>query len=197
MTSSKIWWSATAVFILLLSIWAFWGIYISRVEQPKYAVVSQDGAIEVRAYQPMMVAEVLVEGPQRMAIRQGFRVLANYIFGGNQPQKKVSMTAPVQQQETKQGWYVRFVMPVSYTMVTLPKPNDPQIQLRAIPQSQYVVIRFSGTASPDQLQQQTQKLQGYVQKHALKTKGLRTYAFYDPPWTLPFLRRNEIMLALI
>lgn len=209
MTTSKIWWGASALFVVLLSLWAFWGIHMSRVEQPKYTVVRQSDSIEVRAYPPMLVAEVLVEGPQRMAIRQGFRLLANYIFGGNQPQQKVAMTAPVQQQSvriamttpvqqqaTKQGWYVRFVMPASYTMATLPKPNDAQVQLRAIPQSEYVVIRFSGTATPAQLQQKTQALQAYVQQHNLKTKGQPTYAFYNPPWTLPFLRRNEIMLAL-
>ena len=182
---------------------------MSRVEQPDYTVETSDGAIELRAYGAMIVAEAVVEGERRAAINEGFRLIAAYIFGANKPNAKIAMTAPVQQQQqtiamtapvTQQGtgnaWSVRFVMPKSWTIETLPVPNDARVSLRPIPPSRFVAIKFSGIASKDAIARRTDELRRYAVEHKLSTTGEPLLAFYNPPWTLPFFRRNEIMLEL-
>jgi hypothetical protein len=132
------WWLIAIVAVVLLSA-ALWGPIVSNVEQPKYQVVESSGNIEIRDYTPMIVAETEVSGDRLDAISKGFRIIADYIFGNNTAAQKMPMTAPVTQQGnekiamtapvTQQGdgniWRVRFVMPSSYTIETLPKPNNP------------------------------------------------------------------------
>ena len=122
-----------------------WGPIVSNVELPKYQLVDRSGNIEIRDYAPMIVAETQVSGDRRDAIRKGFRIIADYIFGNNTAAQKVPMTAPVTQMGseniamtapvTQQGdgnvWNVRFVMPSSYTIDTLPRPNNPAVGLQA------------------------------------------------------------------
>ncbi len=112
------------------------GPVLSRVEQPDYKVAEKDGPIEIREYGPMIAAEATVEGERKPAIEEGFRLIAGYIFGKNEPKAKIEMTAPVEQekaqkiamtapveQERAQGgnvWTVRFIMPKEWTMQTLP-----------------------------------------------------------------------------
>lgn len=183
---------------------------MSRVEQPEYAVETADGQIEIRAYPPMIVAETAVEGERKAAINEGFRRIADYIFGANAPNDKIAMTAPVQQQQqqtiamtapvTQQGagtaWIVRFIMPKTWTMETLPAPTDARVTLNAIPARRFVAIRFSGSASAASIETNTTLLRQYAATKSLPTTGEPLLSFYNPPWTLPFLRRNEIMLEL-
>ena len=137
-------------------------------------------------------------------------MIADYIFGNNLSSQKVSMTAPVTQQAsekiamtapvTQQGdgksWQVRFIMPARYTMETLPKPNNPAVKLKEIKAKRFAVIRFSGLAGQDSLKRHTARLQAYLRSNNLEALSTPTYAFYNPPWTLPFLRRNEIMIEI-
>lgn len=192
---------------------ALWGPMASNVEQAKYTVVKSDGAFELRDYAPHIVAEARVKGEREAAINDGFRIIAGYIFGGNQPKQNVAMTAPVMQTsagenvamtapvtQTAAGaageWVVRFVMPASYTMETLPKPNDERVELIPVAEQQFAVVRFSGTGSEENLAKQEALLRDYLAKYAIKTHAAATYAFYNPPWTLPFLRRNEVMIQV-
>jgi hypothetical protein len=135
-----------------------WGPIVSNVEQAKYDVVEKHGAIEIRDYAPMIVAEVSVKGDRETAISAGFRMIADYIFGNNissqkvamtapviqEPGEKIAMTAPVTQQGSEGVWLVRFVMPSSYTMQTLPKPNSAEVLLKEVEGKRFAVIRFSG-----------------------------------------------------
>lgn len=189
---------------------ALWGPIVSNVEQPKYNVVESSGSIEIRDYTPMIVAEAQVSGDRREAIGKGFRIIADYIFGNNTAAQKVPMTAPVTQQGsekiamtapvTQQGdgnsWTVRFVMPDSYTMETLPKPNNPAVSLKEIGAKRFAVIRFSGMGGKDSLRRHTKKLNDFISAENLTPLSAPTYAFYNPPWTLPFLRRNEVMVEV-
>jgi hypothetical protein len=183
------------------------GPLMSRVEKPDYKVLSSDGAIEVRSYGPMIVAEAVVQGERKAAIREGFRLIAAYIFGANKPNARIAMTAPVQQQKqaismtapvTQQGagnaWTVRFIMPKSQTMETLPVPSDARVSLKPLPARRFVAIRFSGFATDKAIAGRTDQLRRYAADHKLSTTGEPVLAFYNPPWTLPFFRRNEIML---
>lgn len=170
----------------------------TAVPEPPYKILAQQEAIEEREYAPMIVAEVTTSGARDDAANAGFRLLADYIFGNNTTQQKLAMTAPVQQQAaTRDGeWAVRFVMPAGYTMATLPKPNNPAVRLFERPAERFVVIRFSGTSSAANLSEHQVLLEQYVSDKQLKVTGAPQYAFYNPPWTLPFMRRNEIMFAL-
>tara|TARA_R110000868_G_scaffold161043_10_gene390952 strand:+ start:731 stop:1357 length:627 start_codon:yes stop_codon:yes gene_type:complete len=186
-----------------------WQTTAYKVSEPKFVVEKTDGAISIRQYPPIIVAEVTQTGKRYKAINSGFRLLADYIFGGNGKEKSIAMTAPVIQSRTKipmtapvtqqadnDNWVIRFVMPDSYQLNELPKPDNADVKLIPIPAKTYVVIQFSGFNSESNLSQHLKQLEAYVEENKLQTLGNPIYAFYNPPWILPFLRRNEIMLEL-
>ena len=187
-----------------------WSLVASNVETPDYEIRAKDGEIEVRQYDSMIVAEAKVEGEREQAIGRGFRIIANYIFGNNLASEKVAMTAPVTQQPSEQIamtapvtqqpdgnlWKVRFVMPSQYTMETLPKPVSPDVDLIAVPSKRFAAIRFSGFADQGALDRHTGQLQDYMEQQSLSPKSAPTFAFYNDPWTLPFMRRNEVMIEI-
>jgi SOUL heme-binding protein len=184
---------------------------MSGVEQPNYTAVTIEGPIEVREYGSMIVAEIQVTGERKAAINEGFRLLAGYIFGANQPRVKIAMTAPVQQKSIQtidmtapvtqrsmgDHWTVRFTMSRDWTLETLPVPNDTRIKLLLVPSVQLLALRFSGWASDATIKMKTGELRNFAVQHKLKIAGEPVLAFYDPPWTLPFLRRNEVMFEII
>jgi DNA gyrase inhibitor GyrI len=186
------------------------GPIMSNVEQAKYDISETHGAIEIRDYAPMIVAEVSVSGDRKKAIGDGFRLIADYIFGNNissqkvamtapviqQPSEKIAMTAPVTQQGGEGLWQVRFVMPSSHTMESLPKPNSPDVVLKEVAGKRFAVIRFSGRAKTKSLEERTKDLQAFIENRKLQAMSKPTYAFFNPPWTLPFLRRNEVMIEI-
>jgi hypothetical protein len=203
------WWIVGIVAVVLLGA-ALWGPIVSNVEHPKYTLVERSGAIEIRDYAPIIVAETEVRGDRREAISKGFRLIADYIFGNNTASKKVEMTAPVTQQGsekiamtapvTQQGdgksWRVRFIMPSKYTMETLPKPNNAAVELKEVPGKRFAVIRFSGMGGKESLDRHTKELEEFLSAKNLTPLSPPTYAFYNPPWTLPFLRRNEVLVEI-
>ncbi len=186
---------------------------VGQYEEPHYTVSqTDDDSIELRDYAPRIVAQTEVTGPRQEAISAGFRRIADYIFGNNapkesiamtapviqqaQPGKKIAMTAPVIQQAEGDKWIVQFVMPAEYTLATLPKPTNPEVKLLKVPAKKMLVIRFSGSKDDANIAEHRAQLEEYAAAHRLKTAGAPVLAFYDPPWTLPFLRRNEVMLQL-
>ncbi len=203
-------WIGGLVVLLLVAALAWGPVVSSRVEQPKYRVVQAVGDIEIRDYEPMIVAEVEVSGDRRTAIEAGFRTIAGYIFGNNAGARKVAMTAPVTQQAgekiamtapvTQEGegtdWRVRFIMPSRYTLDTLPKPNDPAVALKALAPKRFAVIRFSGGSDADNLAHHQAMLEDFLRAQNLRPVAGATYAFYNPPWTLPILRRNEVLIEI-
>lgn len=183
-----------------------WGPIASQVEQAKYTVEKTDGMFEIRAYDAQIVAEVTTKGERQPAISQGFRMIADYIFGNNStkqkeaesPSESIAMTAPVLQQSTKKSdeWNVRFVMPEAYTLSTLPTPNKKEVKLIKIPAKRFVAIRFSGSHTDENMAEHQAQLEAYIKQEKLRTRGKPVFAFYNPPWTLPFLKRNEVMFEL-
>ena len=109
--------------------------------------------------------------------------------------QKIAMTAPVSMQQTDGKWRVQFTMPSQYTMQTLPKPNNPDIEIIEVRAQTYGVIKFSGLAGSKKVAAKTEKLQSWMQSQNLKVTGVPELARYNPPWTLPFMRRNEVMIA--
>ncbi|MEN9855265.1 MAG: hypothetical protein RLZZ157_391 [Pseudomonadota bacterium] len=182
----------------------------AKTPEPTYTLVSREGAFEIRDYAPQVVAEVRVQEGKGDPANEGFRPLAGYIFGGNAPRTKIAMTAPVTRQKgtkiamtapvTRQAvgseWQVRFIMPAGSTLANMPKPNDPRVQLMEEPGKRYGVIRFSGLARNDALAAKTNELKAMMATRRLTGVGAPVIALYDPPWTLPSNRRNEIWIEI-
>ena len=192
------------------------------IEEPKYIVLEKSEPFELRAYAPRLVAEVKVDGDLDAASSQGFRLIAAYIFGKNQVSEKIAMTAPVGIESSDQNksakiamtvpvaiegaksfedasnqWTVSFVMPSEYTLATLPKPLNSEVKIRVVPAEKRAVITFSGFNSAEKAQAKTQLLQDWIKTKNLKTTGDPQFARYNPPWSLPFMRRNEILIQVL
>jgi hypothetical protein len=184
-------------------------------EEPKYSLIEKDGAFEVRAYDSKLIAEVVLDGEMSDATSAGFRLLADYIFGNNtaasgrsekismtapvtvEPRsEKIAMTAPVAIQSEQKGWRVWFVMPSQFSLATLPKPNNPLVVIKPIAAKRYAVVRFSGWVDDEKMQAKVKELSAWLAVKKLTSKGQPELARYNPPWTLPFLRRNEVMLEI-
>jgi DNA gyrase inhibitor GyrI len=181
------------------------------VEEPAFQTVLKDGAFEIRAYPALTVAEVTVTGEQKQAAGRGFRLLAEYIFGGNRRKQSIAMTAPVAHEPTGEKiamtapvtltrtsgeWVVRFTMPSIYFLETLPEPNDARVRLRVTPPARFAVVRFSGLARPDDVARKTAELSAWMQNRHLHDSGPASLAQYNPPWTPWFMRRNEVMIPI-
>ncbi len=182
------------------------------IEEPEFTIVLAEGAFEVRDYPSLIAAEVSVGGARDEASSAGFRLLAGYIFGGNTAKESVAMTAPVVQERARgetiamtspviqsgsdDAWIVRFIMPASYDLETLPTPNDPQVRLVTIPARRYAVVRFSGLARPAEAARRTADLESFMARHELRAVAPPSLARYDPPWTVWFMRRNEVWIEL-
>ena len=189
------------------------------IEEAKYRVVEQAGEFEMRVYDPKIIAEVEVSGTLKEASSAGFKLIADYIFGNNtsssnfdssekismtapvtmqqkeqKKSKKINMTASVTMEQTGQKWRIYFVMPSEYTLVTLPKPNNPAVTIRQVQGAKYAVIRFSGFAGYAKVERMTVELEKWLKGKNIKAIGKPELARYNPPWTLPFMRRNEVMI---
>lgn len=199
-----------SLIVTILAVFLLWGPIMSQVEQPKYSVLEASKSIQIRSYTPMIVARVTVTGDRQSAMRKGFKQLANYIFGNNTQRAKISMTgpvsahqnekipmtAPVTQYGKQDVWVVQFMMPAGYTLKSLPRPNNPHVTLHTVLEKHFVVIRFSGRNRSSNLEKHLHALEGYMVQRHLKAVSEPIYAFYNPPWTLPFLRRNEILIEI-
>jgi hypothetical protein len=193
-------------------------------EEPKYEVVQAQPPFEVRRYAPTLIAEVVVDGAMDEATRKGFRLIADYIFGNNQSpgseeKSKIAMTAPVTVEpqssniamtapvtvapqsahhklQTAMQWRVHFVMPSQYTLASIPKPKNKAVSLRELPSSYYVVHSYSGFNTIAKVQTKTDETLAWATQQSLRVIGTPQLARYDPPWTLPMFRRNEIMVEV-
>ncbi|MEM7424999.1 MAG: heme-binding protein [Pseudomonadota bacterium] len=176
-------------------------VYLSAsVERPKYALIEQDGAIEIREYPALVVAEVVKTGGRRDAVRAGFRPLAGYIFAKERSGERISMTAPVTQQRTEagdsDGWAVRFIMPSALDLAALPKPANAEVRLLQKPKARYAAIRFSGAADDALIADKEAEIRTWLSRRKLESDGSPIYAYYNDPRVPGFLRRNEVLLEI-
>ena len=163
------------------------------IEEPVYQVKKawETEQIEIRAYAPrvMAVTEMTEDS------NGGFRVLAGYIFGGNAEEQEIAMTAPVQQ-SMKGDREMAFMMPAEYALEDLPKPEDQRVSFREAPAYTAAVIQFSGWASAEKADKNWQQLRRFLIAEGIDITGEPTLNQYNPPWTLPFMRRNEIIVPV-
>mgnify|MGYP002870729094 CR=1 FL=1 len=192
----RIKWVLGILSVGVIALFVLVGPIMSNVELPNYSVIYKEGNIELRSYEKMLLAEVAVDGRRDDAIKAGFRILADFIFGNNEDSSKISMTAPVQQELQGDNWFVSFVMPENYDLENIPKPLDKSIKIRWDNGGNYLSIRFSGRGKSANISSNERILLDYLQNKRYETKGPLKYAFYNPPWTIPMLRRNEIMIQV-
>ena len=180
-------------------------------EEPDFTVERRVGDVEIRCYGSRIAAETTIDADEEAARNEGFRRLARYIFGGNTSKTTIAMTAPVAQQQsekiamtapvaTQRGdagqWTVRFFMPSERTLDTLPTPSDDRVRLVNVAPERVAVLRFSGIPSPGAVAAHTAELLAALRADSLEPTGDPAGWFYDPPWTIPFRRRNEVAISL-
>ena len=183
-------------------------------EEPHYISTPVSDRVEMRRYGPRIAAETTVAADEDRARNIGFRRLAKYIFGANHRDEAIAMTAPVGQQSDRRGddiamtapvaqsrtpddrWIIRFFMPSKWTMDTLPTPDDDKVKLVTVPGETVAVLRFSGDRGPSAVAARTEELVEALRDKGIEPTGEPIAWFYDPPWTLPFRRRNEIAIPV-
>lgn len=189
--------------------------YRSGTEEPGYSVERLTGSVVIRRYGVRIAAETTVAADEEAARRAGFRRLAGYIFGANHVNAKIAMTAPVVQQARTDGgekiamtapvsqesvgtgeWLIRFFMPAEKTLESLPRPDDAKVRLVTVSPETIAVRRFTGNPSPRAIAEQTAKLMDTLRENGFRVMDTPAAWFYDPPWTLPPLRRNEIAVRV-
>jgi hypothetical protein len=198
--------------IVLIAGFMFLGESAMSYEQPDYTVLYKDGDIEYRQYESYLVSETVIEtgGDYKDAGNEGFRRLFKYITGANQgqarismtapvsqaPSEKISMTVPVQQAESADGWRVSFMLPTEYTLETAPVPTDARVYVREVPGRLMAVLQFSGRWTEENYTSRQTQLMESVNAASINSIGELQRAAYNAPFSLPFLRRNEVMVAV-
>ena len=211
----------TAVALLMGFLWLESAM---AIEEPHYDVIVSHSPFEVRHYTPTLIAQTVVDGDMDTASSKGFRLIADFIFGNNlavgsdqaakiamtapvtvEPQpSKIAMTAPVtvepQSSDTSVAganqWRIHFVMPSQYTLANIPKPKNSAVTLHELPRKYMVVHRYSGFNTQARVQEKTDEALAWAKQQSLKVVGTPQLSRYDPPWTLPMFRRNEIMVEV-
>lgn len=184
------------------------------IEEPEYTVVEDMGTYEIRRYEPYLVAEVDVAATsEKNAGGRAFRILAGYIFGDNEPQTKMAMTAPVEMTESEGGermqmtapvestgadgtYTYAFVMERKYTLDTLPRPTDPRIRIREKPARHVAALRYAGSWSDSNYERHRAELAAALAADGIDTVGAFTLARYNSPFSLPWFRRNEVLVEV-
>lgn len=196
----------------LLLVMLLTGVRAMAIEEAPYTVLKKSGIFEVRDYEAHILAETLVDGTLEEAGNKAFRRLFDYISGANQSRDsiamrapvsqastgaKVAMTAPVGQQRSSGKWAVSFMMPSSSSMETLPLPNDPTIMLRKVSARRLAAVRYSGTWSEKNYLAYKDRLEVWIRENGFEVDGEPVWARYNSPFTLWFLRRNEILIPVV
>ncbi|QLL09029.1 SOUL family heme-binding protein [Mycobacterium vicinigordonae] len=189
--------------------------YRHGTEEPQHSTEELGDGVQLRRYGPRVAAETTVRADEVAARNRGFRTLARYIFGANHTRSAILMTAPVEQQGAAragrqipmtapvaqqargdQEWVIRFFMPSDQTLDTLPEPDDAAVRLVEVPPELIAVRRFTGSRSSRAVATETDRLMNTLREFGFETTGAAAAWFYDPPWTLPLLRRNEVAVTV-
>lgn len=201
------------ILIVLFLLWMLWGwLSVRGIEQPRYALVTRNGIYEIRDYDPLILATATISGTRDEATNEGFRIIADYIFGNNVVREPIAMTTPVtsknsepiamtspvtSKEEEKNNLYtIAFVMPSKYTMETLPKPLNSAVKIEEMAKKTYAVLTFSGYVWDKKVESKKRELLTALEKDGVKTADSYILSQYNPPWTPWFMRRNEIWMEL-
>jgi hypothetical protein len=194
-----------------------WQLQRLFTDEPDYVVEQRIGPLEIRRYLPQVAARTQLDVTSfDRALDEGFRRLAGYIFGGNRAREKLAMTSPVTSRTSgkdrkgeklamtvpvitsseTEGHEVSFVMPPGRTRDSLPQPTDDRVELVELPARRVAVMRYRGRYRDAVVDEHKRELERRVEEANLAARGAPMFAGFDPPWTLPLLRRNELWLEL-
>lgn len=161
-------------------------------EEQRYDVVDRVGAVQIRRYHPVALADVEVNADYADAGNIGFGPLVRYISQNN-----IAMTAPVVQEPTATGsWIVSFVMPDGMSLDTLPVPANSRVTLRNSPEHLAAALVFSGYTSMPKVEKKAAELAAALGSSGYRIAGPMRIARFDPPWKPGFLRRNEVVFPV-
>jgi SOUL heme-binding protein len=190
-----------------------WQLARLFTEEPDYEIEDTLGPLEIRRYFPQITAHTHIDVPSYdAALQQGFRRLANYIFGDNFNGERIAMTAPLQQRaagheklamtspvitsQGAHGYEMSFVMPNGRALASLPTPNDSAVELGEVPERRVAVLKFRGRYRGAEVELHERELMDLVKAAGLVATSAPMFAGFDPPTTLPFLRRNEVWVEV-
>ena len=197
----------TVFMIAVVALTMTWSFSAHAIEEPDYTIVSSSEVFELRKYAPYLVAETDVSGTQREAGSRAFRILAGYIFGDNQQNEKMAMTAPVISQpeasnartegtDEEPRWRYQFVMESKYDTDSLPQPVDARVVIKEVPSQLVAAHRFSGRWSDKRVMEKEVLLLDSLEKQGIVIVGSPVLARYNGPFTPWFVRRNEILVVV-
>ena len=185
------------IFVMAL----LFGTQAMAYEEPTYEIVFVTDGYEVRRYQGRLAAQVSGSS----ATNSAFRKLFKYISGANTASAKVAMTVPVAQSVsiemtvsvmTSSKPYMQFFLPSSFTLETAPVPTDPGIKIVNVEGGYYAVLEYSGRSTNANFDKQQRILVNSLKRDGVTQKSAPIMATYNGPLTLPFLRRNEVMVMI-
>jgi effector-binding domain-containing protein len=199
----------TLINTLFLSACSLFGI--PSVEEAGYDVLKEHDTIQIRQYKQLLTAQTEVDASYDEASKKAFQRLFDYISGKNKAQQKIAMTAPVIQgkkseeiamtapvfqEKSGKTWFMSFVLPADYTLATAPVPMDPRIVLKEVPGKKVAVLTYSGFLSEQVINEKANELKSWLAANGYKAVSSPRSAGFDPPWTLPFFRRNEVHIDI-
>ncbi|MBT4774571.1 MAG: heme-binding protein [Crocinitomicaceae bacterium] len=168
----------------------------SNTEKYQYEVVKEYDDFEVRKYQAALFSSVDLSGDSYESNSgTGFRILAGYIFGGNQTGEKIAMTSPVAMQLNDSNRKMSFMVPSNYDKKRLPTPNNESIYFEEKKECMMAAIRFGGWANDKKIEAHVTQLKKYLEKEGLAHKNNFSYFGYNPPYEV-VNRRNEVVVEL-
>ena len=196
MNTMKMFYLFLALAIIFIVFQSFKKISVSSIETKKYRVVKKEDGFEIRFYPKATFATIRSNGTNyKQVASSGFRKLAGYIFGGNDQNKSIAMTAPVRMEMSEKGSAMSFVMPEKYDMATLPKPKDATVEIKQSEDVYAAVIAFGGYANDEKINDHTQKLVALLQKKNIKIIGGFNFLGYNAPYDF-IGRKNEISIPI-
>jgi hypothetical protein len=187
--------------------------FTSRVSEPTYKLIKKADGFEIRKYDSYILAKVDVKGNYKEATNEGFRILAGYIFGGNQRKLSIKMTAPVVESNASEKIAmtapvletnststtlrtISFVMPQQYNLNSLPIPNNTDIKFEEVPARYVAVLSYSWYTNEARVNKKKEQLLEMLKKQNIEVLAQPQNARYNPPWTVPFMIRNEILVDI-
>ena len=167
-----------------------------NIETPQYKVVKTIGDVEIRHYPKMIVAQTtLFDTSMEKSMSSGFRTIAGYIFGGNDSNQKIAMTAPVVMKMGDTS-VMYFVMPKQYKKDELPKPTSSKVKILEEGEKYLAVVTYSGFSSAEKIEEHRKKLETVINQNQIKTIGAYLYMGYNAPWDI-VNRRNEVAIEVV
>lgn len=181
--------------LILLAVFSIAGCQTSRAgyQSAPYRVVRAAGQFEVRDYPPLAVVETPMQG-RDSGMNGSFRRLFKFITGKNESKEKIAMTTPVFITGNESNATMAFVMPSKFSAEKVPTPVDSSVKVRELPAGRFAVMRFSGRHNAKNEQKALNQLKQWMASERMAELSPPVYGYFDPPWILPFLRRNEVML---